>query len=1365
VASRRKVSEEKSRAEVKPWVFARASFRVKPADRGAKERRVKLKLSQEALNKGISRAPYVNVKIGDSATRALVDTGADWSLLDDSMLSVEERENLAACDAVGQGVGSEPIDIVGEVWKDVEAGGTRIPGQRFVVVRNMVTDAILGADFWVRLGEMTFNFRDRVLKVERLGLQLELFDTAEPHEWEKGVAGSASVRVEAAVRIPPFCEQVVTGRVDNKFNGCTVLIEPVRDDDRKCSVPYTLATVREGTVVFKVANASGGEMSVLQGDEIAWATPRVGVLSPLKRSSNTDGGLKGKSPVESVMWGKNLQKGQQVELRKLLEKYQDVFYDGGELPLVRVGIEHNIRLRGDNGPIAFQPRRLSREAEKEVRSEIEELVGMGVIRPSNSPWAAPIVCARRQDGSLRLALDYRALNAVSLPATLHPIPRIDDLMDRLAGARYFAVLDAKCGYHQMPLCEQEAEMTAFVVPWGHFEFRERTPFGLKGAGYSFQRFMSVVLEECNYADAVCYLDDILVWGATWQEFMVRLDRVMGKVSRSGLALSAKKCSFGVDEVKYLGAVVKDGAMYIGKERVEQLRLLPTPGSIVELRRVLGAFAYVQRWLPGLADVNKPLYDLLKEHGQGKSFRWNTGCEAAFAKLKELLAEAVSLRIPKDEIPFTLVTDASGTGVGAMLAQKEGDVLVPVAFYHHAMTPAEMKYDTTEKELLAVVKACTKWRVYLDSPFDLITDHNALRWLNTLNPDDARSRRGRWIDFLQQFEINVIHKKGKSSVMSMADYLSRVKHDGDVATVSVVAPLKMKEYGLPEIVGGVFDVAELIRMQAADPEIKGWVDAIQKNWVDVKPEERPTPYGRMYVDDKGLLRVRFNGGKKTKQHPHGKKEVRRVVFPKLLYDQACRLCHDTPLAGHMGIRRTWKRVRDSFWWEEMRQDVTRYVNNCERCGKNKHSTSKGEAPIQETDVPVKSLDKIQVDFVGPFGVSTAHDYRYALQVQDVLSRYVVFIPTVRSDATTAAVAVFDEWVCKFGFPLALQSDHGRHFTAQVFEEMCKLSGISHKMGSVGHAQSQGLVERQNQLLNQVRALCDNDIDKWPTAIYRVQHAHNIALNATTKLSPHEVMFGQAPRTPEASALMEEKEKESVLAQVTAVGVESELLTASSTAKVKLKSMLTQICRDNVVSHQKERTQNQTFKGVPYKVGDFVRLKLNSMQKSKLGGKKIAPRNTPPFMVIRVTKKWTYELVSFEGRDNPSSKVVVRHYNELVPCRQTFSAEVQESVDDCYWLRRTVTTSEMPGQGQGEAEVTKPPSKRTEVISRPELVPDDRDTAPEPRYPRRDRKPAEKIQLSWRSKTYETVPVDEYEMEEESEGSSEYEDAPDVEGVTE
>ena len=209
-----------------------------------------------------------------------------------------------------------------------------------------------------------------------------------------------------------------------------------------------------------------------------------------------------------------LESNKKKHLMEILRKYKDVFYQGGTLPIVNVGIEHTIDVRENEAPSVFRPRRLSREVEDEVREHVDDLFRKGVIRPSNSKWAAPIVCARKSDGSMRMALDYRTLNSKSSTATLHPIPLIDDLLDRLAKAKYFAVLDAKSGYHQMLLREQDSDKTAFVVPWGHFEFTERTPFGLKGAGYSFQRMMSVILGSCNFTEALCYLDDVLVWGET-----------------------------------------------------------------------------------------------------------------------------------------------------------------------------------------------------------------------------------------------------------------------------------------------------------------------------------------------------------------------------------------------------------------------------------------------------------------------------------------------------------------------------------------------------------------------------------------------------------------------------------------------------------------------------------------------------------------------------------------------------------------------------------------------------------------------------------------------------------------------------------
>ena len=260
------------------------------------------------------------------------------------------------------------------------------------------------------------------------------------------------------------------------------IFEPSRGDDDRFGAPYSIHS--QGAVVgecwIKVVNLGDTEEELCDGYELGKLCQIKGVcreprepLKPVTRRGK-------KNLLDSLKIGQNFTGQQREELRNLLAKFSDVFYTGGPLPLVDVSVEHTVRVKEPATPIACRPRRLDPVSEQEVKRELEKLLEMRVIRQSNSPWAAPVVCARRADGTLRLALDYRKLNEASEPATLHPIPLIDDLLDRLASAQYFSVLDAKAGYHQMPLKKEDSEVTAFVVPWGHYEWAGRTPFGLKG---------------------------------------------------------------------------------------------------------------------------------------------------------------------------------------------------------------------------------------------------------------------------------------------------------------------------------------------------------------------------------------------------------------------------------------------------------------------------------------------------------------------------------------------------------------------------------------------------------------------------------------------------------------------------------------------------------------------------------------------------------------------------------------------------------------------------------------------------------------------------------------------------------------------
>ena len=1164
----------------------------------------------------LTTAPYVSVEWSEGvAGRAMVDTGADWSLLADEQLTARERLAIRPSSVRGRGVSSEDIPVLGEVWRTVTVGGVRVPDQRFVVVRGLVAPAILGIDFWSRLGSLKLNLQTRRLLLEERGVELELHSASRPQV----AAQQLDLKLRRDITVPPATEALVPVKRGELKPGEEYLLEPVGNEDSPvCAASCVIRPSADDTLWVKVANVGSNDEILRKGEVVATVcTDFILEGAPSHNSNEILNELK-------IAIGSELSEAQRTDMNRLVSEFRDVFYTGGQLPIVRVNVEHRVNVIPGTRPVASRPRRLSPRLEGEVRQELQQLEAMGVIRQSHSPWAAPVVCARRKDGRLRLAIDYRRVNARSAASTLHPIPLMEDLLDRLGNAKFFSVLDAKCGYHQLPLNPSDSEVTAFVVPWGQYEWAERTPFGLHGAGFSFQRMMSAVLGESNFTEALCYLDDVLVWGETWEQHQRRLRSVLGKIRGAGLALSPQKCQFGMKTVEYLGAVISNGRISMSEARVQQLRDLPLPRDVHELRRALGSFAYVQRWIPGVADTARPLYDALDKDGRQK-LHWTEQMTAAFSTLKRQVSDAVALYVPDFGKPFTLVTDASDVGTGAMLANKDGEHLKPVGFFHHALSQHEKNYSTTEKELLAVILAVKRFRVYLsNAPFELITDHRALRWLNSLDPFDERGRRGRWIDFLQQFQIRPVHRAGKHPDMTMADYLSRIGPTGDLVA-SVQAETRELE---PSLMSTGFIPDQMRAEQQMDTEISP-VRIALLNGENLPSKCTPAArilyrfHRRLTIGQDGSLCYMFNGGRKL-----------LPVVPGTMRAEALRLIHDAPLSGHMGRDRTWQRARDNFWWPNMRRDVDMYVSGCEMCGKNKIPKKPGRAPLQHTDIPDRPLAQLQVDFVGPFPQTDSHPFRYVLQVQDVFSRYLMLLPARDSTAETAARLVHDRWICTFDVPLVITSDRGPHFAAETFRAMCRRIGVRHRMGAPLHAQSQGQVERQNQLVANLRCVCSNDVRVWPDNIYQLQFSHNTSVNAATGYSPFELLFARPARRPE-SAFSE---------TVTQGAKDSNREVTDRRHQLDELHHKVQVSVHEVQNARVQRSVTRA-RGQPFEVGDLVRLRLSHAERSRKGGK-LSPVLSPIYKVAEVLRGgWTYRLNHLHGRGKRGD-VKVRHYNDLV-----------------------------------------------------------------------------------------------------------------------
>ena len=461
--------------------------------------------------------------------------------------------------------------------------------------------------------------------------------------------------------------------------------------------------------------------------------------------------------------GSQLNLKQRQELEELLYEYREVMKNK---PGKTTIVEHAIDT-GSATPVRLPPYRLPHAYKDAVYKEIQDMLQAGMIEPSTSCWASPIVPVRKKDGSIRLCVDYRRLNSVS-KHDAYPMPRIDDIIDRVGGAKYISALDLTRGYWQVPMSAADRHKTAFTTPMGLFQFTVM-PFGLSGAPATFQRMMDQILNGLQKFSSA-YLDDVVVFSDTWEEHLKHLRNILERLRSAGLTAKLTKCQFGMAECRYLGHIVGSGVVRPEYDKIRAVRTFQVPRTKKEVRTFLGITGYYRKFIQGYAATAAPLTDLTKK-ASPNLITWTDECQVAFQKLKDALCTAPVLRSPNFDLPFILQTDASDRGVAAVLSQTEQDEEHPIAYFSKKLLPREQKYSTIEKECLAIKLGMQAFRVYLlGRVFSVQTDHRALEWLNQLK--DSNYRLSRWSLALQPFQFKVIHRAGQSN--GNADALSRME---------------------------------------------------------------------------------------------------------------------------------------------------------------------------------------------------------------------------------------------------------------------------------------------------------------------------------------------------------------------------------------------------------------------------------------------------------------------------------------------------------------------------------------------------------------------------------------------------------------
>ena len=458
-----------------------------------------------------------------------------------------------------------------------------------------------------------------------------------------------------------------------------------------------------------------------------------------------------------------LTKEQLKQVKELLKRKSDVFARKNEPPSQAINVSHNIDT-GNHPPINVPKYRVSHKERPIINEHIKEMLKNGVIEPSKSPWAFPIVLVPKKDGTLRFCVDYRKLNDITVKDS-YALPRIDDALATLSGNTYFSSIDLNAGYWQIPMNDADKDKTSFITDAGLFRFNVLA-FGLTNAPVTFQRYMDAVLAGLKWNILLVYIDDVLIYSKSFEDHLRDLEEVFNRLIEANMQLKPSKCHLFQQKLIYLGHQVSAEGIKPDPRKVQAIKEMPAPINVNEVRSFLGMCGFYRKYVPNFAKICCPLYALTKE---SVKFIWKKIEDQAFEELKELMTKAPILKHPNFNYPFIIETDASDKGLGTVLIQRyEGSTSV-IQYINRALQPCEKKWHIREKEALAIAWACDYIRVFIAGEhFVVETDHESLGWLMKL---EKPARLVRWAIRLSEYDFTIKPKSGKLN--TTADALSRL----------------------------------------------------------------------------------------------------------------------------------------------------------------------------------------------------------------------------------------------------------------------------------------------------------------------------------------------------------------------------------------------------------------------------------------------------------------------------------------------------------------------------------------------------------------------------------------------------------------
>ena len=1071
----------------------------------------------------------------------LIDCGATSSLISSSKLSEIDPNNSLPVTPIARTlhtVNGEPMTVDGSVDLVIQIGQEYF--DLTFIVCNIDLDGILGQDF-LRKHVDSINYKQSCLVIGSNKVPL----------WTGG-QGLQVCRVEMrnTIKLPPQSRMWVPIKIPHSEHLAPAgFIEPSFDLMGKKEITLMAGIVQTSAeAVVNVLNygkeavtlykntclgtcESYFEPPAMESDLIAHVhEPTTDSTIPshlsdlLERSSN------------------HLSESEKQDLVRTLNKYQDVFSrsseDIGRTDLV----QHSINTR-DTPPIRQPPRRLPLGKRQTEKEEINKMLQRGVIEPSNSAWASPVVLVTKKDGTPRFCIDYRRVNDCTVKDA-YPLPRVDDCIDSLSGAKFFSSLDLNSGYWQVGMKPEDKEKTAFATTMGLYQFTVMS-FGLANAPSTFERLMENVLRGLQWEECLLYMDDIIVPSRTIEQGLERLEHIFQRLKMANLKLKPSKCSLFQTQVNFLGHIVSESGIATNPDKISAVKNWAVPKNSKEVKSFLGLCSYYRRFVKDFAKIARPLHKVSEKHAK---FQWSSECQESFEKLKEALISSAVLGYPVPGIQFILDTDASDEATGAVLSQQQNGREVVIAYFSKSLNQHEKSYCVTRKELLAVINALKAFHSYLyGQPVLLRTDNAAVSWMKNLKRPTGQVAR--WLEELGTYDLTIVHRPGlkhrnadalsrapcnkcaKQNSGNMDDPTEQPESQGTlVSTDSISSELSdmssdaSSSNSLPTRVvteSASSDTTpfqdamailpnwspdEIRVLQQQDPSLQLLMQCLTHSqnrpaWQQISSSTSSAKalwrmWDRLSLEDGILFR---------KWYSNDKDSIKQLVVPHQCHPDILYHFHNIPTSAHLGADKMLEKVRQSFYWPGMKEDIEKYCKQCHECGSRK--------PPKPSKAPLGSLtfsqphERCAVDILGPLPKSEAGN-RFILVISDCFTRWTEAIPLPNQESETVARAFVNEYVSRFGVPLQIHSDRGTNFTSKLFEDMCQFLQIHHTMSSAHRPQSNGIVERFNRTLATMLTMyCSTKQNTWDQFLPQVMMAYRSSIHASTGQTPNKMVFGR------------------------------------------------------------------------------------------------------------------------------------------------------------------------------------------------------------------------------------------------------------------